>query len=118
VKAASICCGRSHGCARSRVLRRQLAGRIDTRGGTCEMPSANSAYRLPGPHTVKVRIVGRSSVRMLGPFTRGLASENADQHPQRFVAVIARRTLPCYSSRPLVTSASRTDHTAATPSLS
>jgi hypothetical protein len=31
----------------------------------------------------------------LEPFTRGLASEDADQHPQRFVAVIARRTLPC-----------------------
>ena len=28
----------------------------------------------------------------LEPFTRGLASENADQHAQRFVAVIARRT--------------------------
>ena len=31
----------------------------------------------------------------LEPFTRGLASEDADQHPQRFVAVIARSTLPC-----------------------
>ena len=30
----------------------------------------------------------------------------------------ARRTLPCYASRPLVASASRTDHNAATPSLS
>jgi hypothetical protein len=28
-------------------------------------------------------------------FTRGLACEDADQHAQRFVAVIARRTLPC-----------------------
>jgi hypothetical protein len=54
----------------------------------------------------------------LEPFTRGLASEDADQHPQRFVAVIARRTLPCCVSRPLVASASRTDHNAATPSLS
>jgi hypothetical protein len=54
----------------------------------------------------------------LEPFTRGLASENADQHAQRFVTVIARRTLPCYASRPFVASASRTDHNAATPSLS
>jgi hypothetical protein len=54
----------------------------------------------------------------LEPFTRGLTSEDADQHPQRFVAVIARRTLPCYGSRPLVASGSRTDHSAATPSLS
>jgi hypothetical protein len=54
----------------------------------------------------------------LEPFTRGLTSEDADQHPQRFVAAIARRTLPCYASRPLVASASRTDHNAATPSLS
>ena len=54
----------------------------------------------------------------LEPFTRGLASEDADQHAQGFVAVIARPTLLCYSSRPLVASASRTDHDAATPSLS
>jgi hypothetical protein len=33
----------------------------------------------------------------LEPFTRGLASEDTDQHPQRFVAVIARRTVPCYA---------------------
>jgi hypothetical protein len=54
----------------------------------------------------------------LEPLTRGLASEDADEHPQRFVAVIARRTLPCYASRPLVASVSRTDYNAATPSLS
>jgi hypothetical protein len=54
----------------------------------------------------------------LEPFTRGLASEDADQHAQRFVAVIARRTVPYYSSRPFVASALRTDHNAATPSLS
>ena len=54
----------------------------------------------------------------LEPFTRGLASEDADQHAQRFVAVIARRTLPCYASKPLIALLSRTDHNAATPSAS
>ena len=38
----------------------------------------------------------------LEPFTRGLASEGADQHAQRFVAVIARRTLTCCASKPLI----------------
>jgi hypothetical protein len=50
--------------------------------------------------------------------TRGLASEDANHHPQRFVAVIPRRTLPCDTPRLLFASASRTDHNAATPSLS
>jgi hypothetical protein len=36
----------------------------------------------------------------LESFTRGLASEDADKHPQRFVDVIVRRTLPCYASTP------------------
>jgi hypothetical protein len=54
----------------------------------------------------------------LEPFTRGLASEGADQHAQRFVAVIARRTLTCCASKPLIALVSRTDHNAATPSAS
>ena len=35
----------------------------------------------------------------LETFARGLASEDADQHAQRFVAVIAQRSLPCYASK-------------------
>jgi len=54
----------------------------------------------------------------LEPFTRRLASEDADQHAQRFVTVIAQRALTCYASKPLAARASRTDHNAATPSLS
>ena len=54
----------------------------------------------------------------LEPFTRGLASENADQHSERFVAVITPRTLTCCASKPLIAPVSRTDHNAATPSLS
>ena len=54
----------------------------------------------------------------LEPFTRGLASEGADQHAQRFVAVIAGRTLTCGASKPLIALVSRTDHNAATPSAS
>jgi hypothetical protein len=54
----------------------------------------------------------------LEPFNRGLASEGADQHAQRFVAVIARRTLTCCASTPLIALVSRTDHNAATPSVS
>jgi hypothetical protein len=51
-------------------------------------------------------------------FTRGLASEGADQHSQRFVALIARRTLTCCASKPFIALASRTNHNAATPSAS
>ena len=54
----------------------------------------------------------------LEPFTRGLASEDADQHAQRFVAVIARRPLSCCASKPSIALLSRTDHNAATPSAS
>jgi hypothetical protein len=54
----------------------------------------------------------------LEPCTRGLASEGADQHAQRFVAVTARRTLTCGASKPLIALASRADHNAATPSAS
>jgi hypothetical protein len=35
----------------------------------------------------------------LEPFTRGLASEDANQHAQRFVAVVVRRSLPCNASK-------------------
>src|SRR5688500_9631423 len=55
---------------------------------------------------------------LLEPFTRGLASEAADEHAQRFGAGSARRTLPCCASKPLVAFASRTDHNAAPPFLS
>jgi hypothetical protein len=54
----------------------------------------------------------------LEPFTRSPASKDADQHAQRFVTVIARRALTCCASKPLAALASRTDHSAATPSLS
>jgi hypothetical protein len=54
----------------------------------------------------------------LEPFTRGLASEGAYQHEQRFVAVIARRTLTCCAPKALIALVSRTDHNAATPSAS
>jgi hypothetical protein len=54
----------------------------------------------------------------LESFTRGLASEDAHKDPQLFVAVIVPRTLPCCASTPFVASGSRTDHNAATPSLS
>jgi hypothetical protein len=54
----------------------------------------------------------------LEPFTRGLASDGADQHAQRFVAVTARLTLTRCSSKPLIALASRTDHNPATPSPS
>jgi hypothetical protein len=54
----------------------------------------------------------------LESFTRGLASEDADQHAQRFVTVIAQRALTCCASKPSAPLASRTDHNAATPSAS
>jgi hypothetical protein len=54
----------------------------------------------------------------LKPFTRGLASESADHHAQSFVAVIARRTVTCCASMPLIALVSRTDHNAAPPSAS
>jgi hypothetical protein len=43
----------------------------------------------------------------LEPFTRGLASEGADQNAQRFVGVIARRTLKWCGSKPLIALVSR-----------
>jgi hypothetical protein len=55
---------------------------------------------------------------LLELLTRGLSSEDADQHAQRFVTVIAQRTLTCCESKPLAALASRTDHSAANPSLS
>jgi len=51
----------------------------------------------------------------LEPFTRGLASEDADQHEQRFVAVIARSSLSCRASKPSIAPLSRPDHNAASP---
>ena len=51
----------------------------------------------------------------LEPFTRGLASEDADQHAQRFVAVIAQRSLPCYASKSPISLPSRPDHNATAP---
>jgi hypothetical protein len=54
----------------------------------------------------------------LEPFTRGLASEGADQHAQRVVAVSAWRTLTCCASKPLIAFVTRTNHSAATPSAS
>jgi hypothetical protein len=50
--------------------------------------------------------------------TRRLSTEDADQHAQRFVTAIAQRALTCRASKPLAALASRTDHSAATPSLS
>jgi hypothetical protein len=51
----------------------------------------------------------------LEPFTRGPASEDADQHAQRFVAVIAQRSLPCYASKSAISLPSRPDLNAAAP---
>ena len=51
--------------------------------------------------TAKNVIAGRCDFT-LEPFTRGLASEDADEHSQRFVALIARRALPWYAPTPLV----------------
>jgi hypothetical protein len=50
----------------------------------------------------------------LEPFTRGLASEDADQHAQRFIVVIPRRFFSYYAS-PSIALLSRPDHNAATP---
>ena len=53
----------------------------------------------------------------LEPFTRGLASEDADQHAQRFIVVIARRSFSCYTSMPSIALLSRPDHNAAAPPM-
>jgi hypothetical protein len=47
--------------------------------------------------------------------TRGLASKDVDQHAQRFVAMIARCTLPCYASKLPISLPSRPNHNAASP---
>ena len=51
----------------------------------------------------------------LEPLTRGLSSKDANQHPQRLVAVIARRSLPCYTWKWPISPSSRPDHNAAAP---
>lgn len=51
----------------------------------------------------------------LEPFTRSLAGEHAYQHAQRFVAAIARRSLPCSVSNSPVSFPSRPDHNATSP---
>jgi len=54
----------------------------------------------------------------LEPFTRGLASEDPDQHSEGFVALIAWRSLSCCASRPSIALLSRPNHNAASPSAS
>jgi hypothetical protein len=51
----------------------------------------------------------------LEPFTRRLASEDADQYVQWFVVVIARRSFSCCASKPSIALLSRPDHNAAAP---
>ena len=48
----------------------------------------------------------------LEPFTRGLASEDADKQTQRLVAVIGRRLLTTCATRPSIALLSRPDHSA------
>jgi hypothetical protein len=51
----------------------------------------------------------------LEPFTRGLASEDADKQTQRFVAVIVQRLMTSRASRSPISLLSRPDHNAAAP---
>jgi hypothetical protein len=51
----------------------------------------------------------------LEPFTRGLASEDADKQAQRFVAMNTRRPLTSCGSRPSIVLLSRPDHNAVAP---
>ena len=48
-------------------------------------------------------------------FTRGLASEDADQYVQWFVLVIARRSFSFCASKPSIALLSRPDHNACLP---
>ena len=51
----------------------------------------------------------------LEPFTRGLASEDADKQTQRFVAVIVQRLVTSRASRSPIALLSRPDHNAVAP---
>jgi hypothetical protein len=51
----------------------------------------------------------------LEPFTRGLASEDADNQTQRFVAVIVQRLVTSGASRSPIALLSRPDHNAVAP---
>jgi hypothetical protein len=52
---------------------------------------------------------------MLEPFPRGLSSQDANQHAQRVVAMVVRRSLQCYASKLPISLPSRPNHNAASP---